>query len=123
MNQGQPEHHEHDHLWHSSIWHWKGADPENSERGGRNTCPLYRYFLFFWEFNKNNTNFQRKRRGHDPFGQPVNPPLMTRKEYSKYGFKQIRELSKIQVQVIKIKRSKKENTNVDKIKTTLAWLS
>ena len=48
---------------------------------------------------------------------------MTGKEYSKYGFKQIRELSKIQVQVIKIKRSKQENTNVDKIKTTLAWLS
>ena len=39
-------------------------------------------------------------------GQPVNPPLMTRKEYSKYGFKQIRELSKIQVQVIKIKTGK-----------------
>ena len=80
-------------------------------------------FLFFWELNKNNTKFQRKRGGRSPLGQPLNPPSVTSKEYSKYGIKQIRVLSKIQVQVIKIKRSKQENTNVDKIKTNLAWLS
>ena len=105
MNQGQPEHHEHDHLWHTSIWQWKGVDPENSERGSRTLAHLpaiyFRYFLFFWEFNKNNTKFQRKRGGRGPLGQPLNPPLMTSKEYSKYGTKQIRELSKIQVQKYK----------------------
>ena len=24
-----------------------GADPENSERGGHDTCQLYRYFSFY----------------------------------------------------------------------------
>ena len=37
------------------------ADPENYDRGGRDTRPLYRYFLLSWEFYKNNTKFQRKK--------------------------------------------------------------
>ena len=37
------------------------ADPENYDRGGRDTWPLYRYFLLSWEFYKNNTKFQRKK--------------------------------------------------------------
>ena len=41
------------------------ADPENSERGGWDTCPHASYiqvdtFLFFWEVYKNNTEFQKK---------------------------------------------------------------
>ena len=30
-----------------------GVDPKNSERGGRNTCQLYRCFLFHREFFNN----------------------------------------------------------------------
>ena len=47
----------------------------NSERDGRDTCQPYIYFLFFGEFYKNNTKFQRKSGGHGPLGQPLNPPL------------------------------------------------
>ena len=52
-----------------------GADPENSERDGRDTCQPYRYFLSFSEFYKKNTKFQRKSGGCGPLGQPLNPPL------------------------------------------------
>ena len=52
-----------------------GADPENSERDGRDTCQPYRYFLSFSEFYKKNTKFQRKSGGRGPLGQPLNPPL------------------------------------------------
>ena len=51
-----------------------GADTEHSERDGRDICRLYRYFLFFREFNKNNTKFQGKRGGRGPLGQPLSPP-------------------------------------------------
>ena len=37
------------------------ADPENYDRGGWDTWPLYRYFLLSWEFHKNNTKFPRKK--------------------------------------------------------------
>ena len=48
-----------------------GADPENPERDGRDTCRLYRYFLCFRAFYKNNTKFQRKRSGRGPVGPPL----------------------------------------------------
>ena len=35
-------------------------DPENSERGGRNTCQLYRYFLFSENSIKIIQNFKEK---------------------------------------------------------------
>ena len=36
-------------LW-SNASDFSGSDPENSERGGRDTLQLYpRYFLFFWD--------------------------------------------------------------------------
>ena len=38
-------------------------------------CQIYRYFLFFWEFYKNNTKFQRKRGGYGPLCPPLNPSL------------------------------------------------
>ena len=52
-----------------------GADPENPERDGRDTCQLYRYFLCFRAFHKNNTKFQRKRGDRGRLGRPLNPPL------------------------------------------------
>ena len=52
-----------------------GEDPENPERDGQDICQLYRYFLCFRAFYKNNTKFQRKRGVRGPLGQPLNPPL------------------------------------------------
>ena len=40
--------------------HCQGRIQKN-DRGGRDTWPLYRYFLLSWEFYKNNTKFQRKK--------------------------------------------------------------
>ena len=36
-------------------------DPEKSERDGWDTCQLYRYFLFFWEFYTIKRKFQKKK--------------------------------------------------------------
>ena len=52
-----------------------GEDPEKPERDGQDICQLYRYFLCFRAFYKNNTKFQRKRGVRGPLGQPLNPPL------------------------------------------------
>ena len=55
------------------------ADPENSERGGRDTFPLVSYIDTFY-FSKNSIkkvirSLQRKRGGCSPLGPPLNPPL------------------------------------------------
>ena len=47
-------------LKRNFLWWGPGVDPENSERGGRDTCQLYKFFLFFWEFYKNN---KKKKKG------------------------------------------------------------
>ena len=58
-------------FW-SGNWGDTGAAPKNSERGGHDTCQLYRYFFFYWEFMKNCRKSHRKRGGH---GAPLVPPL------------------------------------------------
>ena len=51
------------------------ACPENSERGGWDTCPHASYihvdtFLFFCEVYKNNTEFQKKGVAAAPSAHP-----------------------------------------------------
>ena len=49
-------------LMNSSYQHLQRVDPENSEKGGLDTCQLHRNVLLFWEFYKNNTKqFQGKK--------------------------------------------------------------
>ena len=50
------------------------VDPNNSERGGRNTCQLYRCFLFHWEFFNSSRKFYKK--GNLPSDLPLNWPLV-----------------------------------------------
>ena len=45
---------------HEDVKGDAGADPEDSEGDGRDTCQLYRYFLFFGEFIKIIQNFKEK---------------------------------------------------------------
>ena len=42
----------------------QGRIPKNSERGDRGTRQLYRYYLFYWKFFKNNTKFLKKDGGN-----------------------------------------------------------
>lgn len=59
------------------------ADPENSERGGWDTCPhasflLDTFFYFSEKSVKIIQNFKKKRGGRSTLGPPLNPPLITR---------------------------------------------
>ena len=54
------------------------VNPENSERGGQDSCPLTSY-IDTCDFSENSTNnkFQIKRGGHSPLSPQLNPPLLT----------------------------------------------
>ena len=52
-----------------------GADQKIRKGVAGTLAQLCRYFLFFWEFYKNNTKFQRKKGGWAPLGPPLNRQL------------------------------------------------
>ena len=59
-----------------------GADPENSERGCRDTCPLASYIDNFFNFSENSRKTIQKfketglkRDGRGPLAPPLNPLL------------------------------------------------
>ena len=55
-----------------------GADTENSERAGRDTCPFASYIdIFYFSVNsiKIIQSFKEKEVAAGPFGPPLNPPL------------------------------------------------
>ena len=73
-------------LMNSSYQHLPGVDPENSEQGGWDTCPLASYTETF--YCSENTikiiqnHFKKKKA---PFGPPLNPPLRLLKCHSSFG--------------------------------------
>ena len=62
----------------SSYQHLPGVDPENSEKGGWDTCPLASYIETFYcsensiKIIQNNFKEKRPHLAH----QPLNPPLL-----------------------------------------------